>query len=263
MDTNIVGDQIPSPRGYALSGKVMLISTVVLFGAVLLLLALHLYLRSRFLLLRQRHRRIRRRLVLAHDGAGRAFPAAPSSRGLDPSVVKSLPLRISAGSEEEAEDCAVCLSNFEEGEKMRVLPRCAHRFHIDCIDMWFHSHSSCPLCRSTVEAHPVMPPALSPPEPDRPSSAGLCPGSWRGVGMGSPGSASREIRIDVPERGLEEDELGLGLKSPGSRMILLVKFLNRDSRFFRSGGTTEESSELENGEGPASHPPRPPPSSAQ
>lgn len=81
--------------------------------------------------------------------------------------------------------------------------------------------------------------------------------------MGSPGSASREIRIDVPERGLEEDELGLGLKSPGSRMMLLTKLLNRNSRFCRSGGTTEESSELENGEGPVSHPPPPPPSSAQ
>lgn len=80
--------------------------------------------------------------------------------------------------------------------------------------------------------------------------------------MGSPGSASREIRIDVTETGLE-DELGLGSKSPGCRMMLLTKLLNRDSRFYRSGGRTEESSELENGEGPASRPPQPPPSSAQ
>ncbi|KAH9292062.1 hypothetical protein KI387_042752, partial [Taxus chinensis] len=47
--------------------------------------------------------------------------------------------------------CAVCLCEFEENDKARMLPGCNHSFHVDCIDMWFYSHSSCPLCRASVE----------------------------------------------------------------------------------------------------------------
>ncbi|MGJ2918479.1 RING finger domain-containing protein, partial [Salmonella enterica subsp. enterica serovar Paratyphi A] len=38
----------------------------------------------------------------------------------------------------------MCLSEFEEKDKLRVLPKCNHGFHLECIDMWFHSHSTCP-----------------------------------------------------------------------------------------------------------------------
>ncbi|KAJ7533737.1 hypothetical protein O6H91_13G061800 [Diphasiastrum complanatum] len=37
-----------------------------------------------------------------------------------------------------------------ENEKGRLLPKCNHRFHTGCIDMWFHTHSTCPLCRTCV-----------------------------------------------------------------------------------------------------------------
>ncbi|XP_066319978.1 E3 ubiquitin-protein ligase EL5-like [Miscanthus floridulus] len=46
--------------------------------------------------------------------------------------------------------CAVCLSLVQEGEVVRRLPACMHLFHVCCIDMWLHSHSTCPLCRATV-----------------------------------------------------------------------------------------------------------------
>ncbi|XAR66297.1 hypothetical protein NMG60_11012477 [Bertholletia excelsa] len=44
--------------------------------------------------------------------------------------------------------CAVCLCEFEEGDELRTLPQCLHSFHAPCIDMWFYSHSSCPVCRT-------------------------------------------------------------------------------------------------------------------
>ncbi|CAN6231057.1 unnamed protein product [Urochloa humidicola] len=47
--------------------------------------------------------------------------------------------------------CAVCLSLVQEGEVVRRLPACMHLFHVCCIDMWLGSHSTCPLCRATVE----------------------------------------------------------------------------------------------------------------
>lgn len=47
-------------------------------------------------------------------------------------------------------ECAVCLCEVCEGEKARLLPKCNHGFHVDCIDMWFQSHSTCPLCRNPI-----------------------------------------------------------------------------------------------------------------
>ncbi|GMI89134.1 Arabidopsis Toxicos en Levadura 13 [Hibiscus trionum] len=47
-------------------------------------------------------------------------------------------------------DCAVCLSEFEPEDKLRLLPICSHAFHMECIDTWLLSHSTCPLCRATL-----------------------------------------------------------------------------------------------------------------
>ncbi|XP_059624792.1 RING-H2 finger protein ATL78-like [Cornus florida] len=44
-------------------------------------------------------------------------------------------------------ECVICLSEFKEGECLRVLPKCNHGFHVCCIDEWLSSHSSCPICR--------------------------------------------------------------------------------------------------------------------
>ncbi|CAN4096494.1 unnamed protein product [Withania somnifera] len=47
-------------------------------------------------------------------------------------------------------ECAVCLSDLEEGDEVKQLPICKHSFHASCIDMWLHSHLDCPLCRSPL-----------------------------------------------------------------------------------------------------------------
>ncbi|XP_073035719.1 RING-H2 finger protein ATL46-like [Primulina eburnea] len=49
-------------------------------------------------------------------------------------------------------DCAVCLCEFSEQDKLRLLPSCSHAFHIDCINTWLLSNSTCPLCRGVILA---------------------------------------------------------------------------------------------------------------
>ncbi|XP_047070679.1 E3 ubiquitin-protein ligase Os04g0590900-like [Lolium rigidum] len=64
-------------------------------------------------------------------------------------------------------DCSVCLGEFHDGESLRLLPKCSHAFHQQCIDTWLKSHSNCPLCRSNitfVAVGEVLPePELCPP----------------------------------------------------------------------------------------------------
>ncbi|KAK2427464.1 hypothetical protein P8452_41854 [Trifolium repens] len=57
-------------------------------------------------------------------------------------------------SDDDGDTCAVCLGDFEEGEELKTMPECLHSFHVPCIDMWLHSHSSCPICRAIASAAP-------------------------------------------------------------------------------------------------------------
>ncbi|CAD7974175.1 unnamed protein product [Amoebophrya sp. A120] len=45
--------------------------------------------------------------------------------------------------------CAVCLSEFADGDIVRTLP-CAHIFHQPCIDKWLKKNRKCPLCLQDV-----------------------------------------------------------------------------------------------------------------
>ncbi|XP_057529063.1 E3 ubiquitin-protein ligase RING1-like [Amaranthus tricolor] len=46
--------------------------------------------------------------------------------------------------------CSVCLTEFEDGDDLRLLPKCSHAFHVSCIDTWLRSHKNCPLCRAPI-----------------------------------------------------------------------------------------------------------------
>uniref|UniRef100_A0A0D3EL21 RING-type E3 ubiquitin transferase n=1 Tax=Oryza barthii TaxID=65489 RepID=A0A0D3EL21_9ORYZ len=45
----------------------------------------------------------------------------------------------------------VCLSELADGEKVRELPNCRHVFHVECVDAWLRSRTTCPLCRAEAE----------------------------------------------------------------------------------------------------------------
>lgn len=47
--------------------------------------------------------------------------------------------------------CSICIEEFEDGETIRVLPKCKHGFHFDCIKPWLTERQSCcPLCKTNV-----------------------------------------------------------------------------------------------------------------
>ncbi|XP_041999765.1 RING-H2 finger protein ATL79-like [Salvia splendens] len=60
-----------------------------------------------------------------------------------PSLIYSEGMQLAA-----AEECAICLSEFAIGERIRILEKCSHGFHVQCIERWLISCSSCPICRA-------------------------------------------------------------------------------------------------------------------
>jgi E3 ubiquitin-protein ligase ATL6/9/15/31/42/55 len=119
-------------------------------------------------------------------------------RGLDPAVVASFPtmryadakaLRVGAGKDAPLE-CAVCLSEFEDDEELRLLPSCSHAFHPDCIGEWLAGHVTCPVCRCN----------LDPQEP----AAAEAPSS--GEATGQEQQDRLVVAIDVSHDGAEEQE---------------------------------------------------------
>lgn len=72
--------------------------------------------------------------------------------GVDQSFIDTLPVFLYKAiiGAKNPFDCAVCLCEFEAEDKLRLLPKCSHAFHMDCIDTWLLSHSTCPLCRASL-----------------------------------------------------------------------------------------------------------------
>lgn len=88
-----------------------------------------------------------------------------NTTGLDESLIKSIMVfKYKKGSGlAEGTDCSVCLSEFQDDESLRLLPKCSHAFHVTCIDTWLKSHSNCPLCRANIVFVNASPPPLPPP----------------------------------------------------------------------------------------------------
>ncbi|KAM0920802.1 hypothetical protein ACQ4PT_007283 [Festuca glaucescens] len=76
--------------------------------------------------------------------------------GVDQTFIDALPVFlygavVGAGGKDPF-DCAVCLCEFADDDRLRLLPKCSHAFHVECIDTWLLSHSTCPLCRRSLLA---------------------------------------------------------------------------------------------------------------
>ncbi|PIA56917.1 hypothetical protein AQUCO_00700934v1 [Aquilegia coerulea] len=83
--------------------------------------------------------------------AQRSQQQVPANKGVKKKVLRSLPkMEYNGEVNGKLVDCVICLTEFMEGEEIRILPQCGHGFHVGCIDTWLGSHSSCPSCRQIL-----------------------------------------------------------------------------------------------------------------
>ncbi|CAM6015716.1 unnamed protein product, partial [Sphagnum balticum] len=129
-----------------------IMAVAVLFAAVVFIICLHIYAKWFW-----RHqgavlgmtrsssswRRRRRQTVVE------SLPTFVYKKTVFPQEITDMSESLSQLQQQELE-CAVCLEEFEENEMGRTLPKCAHSYHVECIDMWLYSHSNCPICRASA-----------------------------------------------------------------------------------------------------------------
>nr|CAD1820716.1 unnamed protein product [Ananas comosus var. bracteatus] len=76
---------------------------------------------------------------------------------LPPPPPPSVLLTFSSAAAVKSSECAICLTEFAEGDRVRVLPACAHGFHGGCVESWWLQSAaaaparcqSCPTCRAS------------------------------------------------------------------------------------------------------------------
>ncbi|XP_050379876.1 E3 ubiquitin-protein ligase ATL4-like [Argentina anserina] len=104
---------------------------------------------------------IRRLHPLPHSAAAPLHSSSSRRRQVSPAPPSSsagLPLPrfkfsdlTRPGSVTVTGDCAICLSEFEPDDDLRLLPLCLHAFHVECIDTWLAGESRiCPICRAEI-----------------------------------------------------------------------------------------------------------------
>ncbi|KAH8967017.1 hypothetical protein BDL97_03G056200 [Sphagnum fallax] len=78
--------------------------------------------------------------------------------GVEQAFIDTLPVFAYASIHglKDGADCAVCLNEFGEEDRLRLLPKCKHAFHTLCIDTWLLSNSTCPLCRRSLLPDPII-----------------------------------------------------------------------------------------------------------
>ncbi|KAJ7519623.1 hypothetical protein O6H91_20G046800 [Diphasiastrum complanatum] len=62
----------------------------------------------------------------------------------------------------DATSCSICLSDYKDGELLKMLPDCRHVFHAQCIDSWLRLHATCPMCRTSPLPTPPATPISTP-----------------------------------------------------------------------------------------------------
>lgn len=147
-------DAPPDPyarqQNYSFNGRVLLMAAFLLFALTIFFTLIRFLL---YVFVARSGGRRRGSLAAGILRSINSFGGTSGRRGLDASALSALPVTTyrKEGAATAGADCAVCLSELADGEKVRELPNCGHSFHVECVDAWLRSRTTCPLCRAEAE----------------------------------------------------------------------------------------------------------------
>ncbi|KAJ4775743.1 RING/U-box superfamily protein [Rhynchospora pubera] len=167
-----------------------------------------------------------------------AMARSRRQRGLEAAVLETFPIMVYSEVKEHkigkgSLECAVCLCEFEDDEKIRLLPKCSHVFHTDCIDEWLSSHATCPVCRCNLAPDPNQP-------SDQTEEGAELSSSTQVEETHNPSNQPDSVVvIDVDEHGDEQmRQEAIELERIGSqRRALRAKSVRQQPKFPRSHST--------------------------
>jgi hypothetical protein len=80
---------------------------------------------------------------------------------MSPVVVRPTEAEVAASTTDAPHDsvevynCAICQDGIVNREISRKINHCGHKFHINCIDVWFQQNVRCPVCRHDIRTSPA------------------------------------------------------------------------------------------------------------
>lgn len=232
FDSDFGSQFFPPPLNTMLN--ILVVAIIFFFSVSVFVIFLHFYAKCFWDVRRPPGVHARRRIVVFE---ATNHEECSTSKGLDPSVIRSLKTVVYKSTDADRLDCAVCLSDFEDDETMLLLPQCNHGFHVDCINMWFFSHSTCPLCRNTVVSDGISSihnnNNIASTEMSENMSSILGRGNSDTDGIDGAPSTSREegvLMIDIPRRVVSEDDFKSPSSLVGTPMSALRRFLSREKK---------------------------------
>ena len=103
------------------------------------------------------HQRVNTTTIITDQGLSNM------EQGLDEATVHSYPKLLYSQAKLQkgdsiASSCSICLGDYKDTEMLRMLPDCAHIFHLKCVDPWLRMHPSCPICRNSPIPTPLSTP---------------------------------------------------------------------------------------------------------
>ncbi|XP_074318038.1 putative RING-H2 finger protein ATL21A [Silene latifolia] len=98
-----------------------------------------------------RYGRRRNESAAARSMTTRLHTTGLTTRGIDETTIESYPRFVIGDSGRliiaDDKSCPICLSDYQIGHVLEVLPYCQHRFHAACVDQWLVVNGTCPVCR--------------------------------------------------------------------------------------------------------------------
>ncbi|KAJ3695842.1 hypothetical protein LUZ60_001219 [Juncus effusus] len=161
-----------------------------------------------------------------------AMARSRRQRGLEPAVLETFPTMIYSEVKEHkigkgSLECAVCLSEFEDDENLRLLPKCDHVFHTDCIDAWLASHVTCPVCRCNLTPDPNQ--LSNETQPQEGNSSGAA--DHQALIIDVQDSTTDQERNTINQEAVELERIG------SQRRAIRAKSVRRPANFTRSHST--------------------------